>query len=107
MAARNRKVEVSGRMWRNLQRADGSVAWGDERYTSCVPATLGIAEYLSSAPRDSHQPLQRTLGYASAEQVDRSALLRSHPLIEKPFSSDLLVRRVRETLDEALQRVTA
>ena len=46
-------------------------------------------------------------GYASAEQVDRSDLLKAHQLIEKPFSSDLLVRRVRETLDGARQRVTA
>jgi len=34
-------------------------------------------------------------------------LLKVHALIEKPFSSDLLVRRVRETLDGARQRVTA
>jgi two-component system cell cycle sensor histidine kinase/response regulator CckA len=52
-------------------------------------------------------PVLFMTGYANAEQVDRSALLRAHPLIEKPFSSDLLVRRIREALDGARQRVTA
>ena len=52
-------------------------------------------------------PVLFMTGYASAEQVDRSDLLKVHALIEKPFSSDLLVRRVRETLDGARQRVTA
>jgi CheY-like chemotaxis protein len=52
-------------------------------------------------------PVLFMTGYANAEQVDRSALLRAHPLIEKPFTSDLLVRRIREALDGARQRVTA
>src|SRR5438874_1475415 len=44
----------------------GSVAWGDQRYTSGVPATFGVAEYLSSAPCDSHQLPQRNVVGSSA-----------------------------------------
>ena len=38
-------------------------------------------------------------GYTSDESVRRTATLRGHPLIEQPFTADLLVSRVREALD--------
>ncbi|HEX3233020.1 MAG TPA: PAS domain S-box protein [Gemmatimonadales bacterium] len=52
-------------------------------------------------------PVLFMTGYANAEQVEGTALLGSYPMIEKPFTSDLLVRRIRETLEGARQRVTA
>jgi len=44
-------------------------------------------------------PVLFMTGYTSDESVRRTATLRGHPLIEKPFTADLLVRRVREALD--------
>ena len=41
-------------------------------------------------------------GYTSDESARRTALLRGHPLIEKPFTADLLVRRVRAALDASV-----
>jgi two-component system, cell cycle sensor histidine kinase and response regulator CckA len=44
-------------------------------------------------------PVLFMTGYTSDESVRRTATLRGHPLIEKPFTADLLVSRVREALD--------
>jgi two-component system, cell cycle sensor histidine kinase and response regulator CckA len=44
-------------------------------------------------------PVLFMTGYTSDESVRRTATLRGHPLIEKPFTADLLVGRVREALD--------
>lgn len=46
-------------------------------------------------------PVLFMTGYTSDESVRRTAALRGHPLIEKPFTADLLVSRVREALDAA------
>jgi hypothetical protein len=46
-------------------------------------------------------PVLFMTGYTSDESVRRTAALRGHPLIEKPFTADLLVTRVREALDAA------
>ena len=44
-------------------------------------------------------PVLFMTGYTSDESARRTVSLRGHPLIEKPFTADLLVRRVREALD--------
>jgi CheY-like chemotaxis protein len=44
-------------------------------------------------------PVLIMTGYTSDESVRRTATLRGHPLIEKPFTADMLVSRVREALD--------
>jgi two-component system, cell cycle sensor histidine kinase and response regulator CckA len=46
-------------------------------------------------------PVLFMTGYTSDESVRRTATLRGHPLIEKPFTADLLVSRVREALGAA------
>ena len=47
-------------------------------------------------------PVLFMTGYTSDESARRTALLRGHPLIEKPFTADLLVRRVRAALDASV-----
>ena len=46
-------------------------------------------------------PVLFMTGYTSDESARRSATLPGHALIEKPFTADLLVRRVRQALDRA------
>jgi PAS domain S-box-containing protein len=44
-------------------------------------------------------PVLFMTGYTSDESARRSATLQGHALIEKPFTADSLVRRVRQALD--------
>jgi two-component system, cell cycle sensor histidine kinase and response regulator CckA len=44
-------------------------------------------------------PVLFMTGYTSSEMMRRSALVRGHPLLEKPFTSNELARRVRVALD--------
>ena len=44
-------------------------------------------------------PVLFMTGYTSSESMRRSALVRGHPLLEKPFTTDELARRVRSALD--------
>ena len=44
-------------------------------------------------------PVLFMTGYTSSESMRRSALVRGHPLLEKPFTADELARRVRSALD--------
>lgn len=58
---------------------------------------LGLAREVSTLlPRI---PVLFMTGYTSSESMRRSALLRGHPLLEKPFTADELARRVRSALD--------
>ncbi len=44
-------------------------------------------------------PVLFMTGYTSSESMRRSALMKGHPLLEKPFTADEIARRVRSALD--------
>jgi two-component system, cell cycle sensor histidine kinase and response regulator CckA len=49
-------------------------------------------------------PVLFMTGYTSDEAMRDSAVGQGHPLIEKPFTADALVRRVRQSLDAGARR---
>jgi two-component system cell cycle sensor histidine kinase/response regulator CckA len=64
-----------------------------------LPRLDGLAlarELATSAPE---LPVLMMTGYTSSESMRRSAMARGHPLLEKPFTTDELARRVRIALD--------
>jgi CheY-like chemotaxis protein len=58
---------------------------------------LGLAQELAALLPD--VPVLMMTGYTSSESMRRSALASGHPLLEKPFTSEELARRVRVALD--------
>ena len=58
---------------------------------------LGLARELATVMPG--VPVLFMTGHTSSDSMRRSALVRGHPLLEKPFTADELGRRVRSALD--------
>ena len=72
-----------------------------------LPNMDGLALARELARARPHLPLLFMTGYTSDEALRNSALGGEHSLIEKPFTSDLLVRRVRQAVDAAARPSTS
>jgi CheY-like chemotaxis protein len=65
-----------------------------------LPNLGGLALAHELDRRQPGLPVLFMTGYTSDESIRRSALLRGHALIEKPFDAELVVRRLRQALDD-------